>query len=596
MRCGQRRRAAGPRAEHAAAPAPPPRRRWRGPSDASPAPRGLRARRRGSRARGGSGCPGRRRSPRTARAARRCSEPSAPSRNIFTPPDPDPLAARSRCAAPPRCAPSSWSSWTCWSTRRRSSPRCAEQLEVAQAVGLHGVDPVTPQPVRFPLRVQERAQHLGGAGGAGRAARRSFCASSSSSPVGSPVRASRTISPPGGSGVSRVMPQRRSASPFSQAPWMSWLSQDHGAVRDARGRGRRGPGARAQQVAVPALAEHPASARPAEAAATRGAPPPPAGDPVEVHPAPVERPGGEVDVGVGDPRASRSPPPRSQRRARSGEAAARSSASSPERGHPAAAQQERAPPAGGRRGGGSRSRRGAASCGRPGVRRPCAAGGGCGGRERRRRQDRTARAGLAMPAPARPPASSCGSAPEGPSSARFPVVCRSSVTGPARRCTRVRGRPPRHCRQLHGYQYVDTPEGLAAHAAARSQARPLLGVDTEAAGYHRYLDRLSLVQVSSRRGELPDRPARARGPLAPRRRCSTTRRSEKIFHDADFDLRILDRDAGLTCRASSTRRSPPPSWASARWGSAPSWRSSWASSSPRRTSGPTGRSGRSRRG
>ena len=47
------------------------------------------------------------------------------------------------------------------------------------------------------------------------------------------------------------------------------------------------------------------------------------------------------------------------------------------------------------------------------------------------------------------------------------------------------------------YDYIDTPHGLRA-LVDELRGEPLLAVDTEAAGYHRYFDRLSLVQVSTR--------------------------------------------------------------------------------------------------
>jgi ribonuclease D len=73
---------------------------------------------------------------------------------------------------------------------------------------------------------------------------------------------------------------------------------------------------------------------------------------------------------------------------------------------------------------------------------------------------------------------------------------------------------------------------------------PLLGVDTEAAGYHRYLDRLSLLQISSRsRTYLVDPLGDV--DVSGLRGIFTDSGIEKIFHDADFDLRILDRDEGL---------------------------------------------------
>lgn len=94
------------------------------------------------------------------------------------------------------------------------------------------------------------------------------------------------------------------------------------------------------------------------------------------------------------------------------------------------------------------------------------------------------------------------------------------------------------------HQYIDTPEDLR-ETVRRLSSEPLIGVDTEAAGYHRYLDRLSLVQISSRTENFLIDPL-AISDLSALAPLFTDRGIEKLFHDADFDLRILDRDQGLT--------------------------------------------------
>jgi ribonuclease D len=96
------------------------------------------------------------------------------------------------------------------------------------------------------------------------------------------------------------------------------------------------------------------------------------------------------------------------------------------------------------------------------------------------------------------------------------------------------------------YQYIDTPDGLRA-LAERLRDLPLLGVDTEAAGYHRYFDRLSLVQVSSRTENFLIDPL-ALSDLSPLREFLADPAVETVFHDADYDLRILDRDLGFQVR------------------------------------------------
>ncbi|HEU0076786.1 MAG TPA: ribonuclease D [Longimicrobiaceae bacterium] len=92
------------------------------------------------------------------------------------------------------------------------------------------------------------------------------------------------------------------------------------------------------------------------------------------------------------------------------------------------------------------------------------------------------------------------------------------------------------------YEYVETPEHLE-RVIERLRGLPLIAADTEAAGYHRFLDRLSLIQLSSREENfLIDPLAFDVSPLKPLFEDPAV---EKIFHDADYDLRILDRDAGM---------------------------------------------------
>lgn len=96
------------------------------------------------------------------------------------------------------------------------------------------------------------------------------------------------------------------------------------------------------------------------------------------------------------------------------------------------------------------------------------------------------------------------------------------------------------------YEYVDTPQGIEA-VAERLRGLPLVAADTEAAGYHRYLDRLSLVQLSSRDENFLVDPL-AVPDLGPLGELLEDPNVETLFHDADFDLRILDRDAGIHVR------------------------------------------------
>jgi ribonuclease D len=92
------------------------------------------------------------------------------------------------------------------------------------------------------------------------------------------------------------------------------------------------------------------------------------------------------------------------------------------------------------------------------------------------------------------------------------------------------------------HEYIERPDRLIA-LVDELRGEPLLGVDTEAAGYHRYFDKLSLLQLSTRtRNYLVDPFSVELGPLG---ELFADPGVEKIFHDADYDVRILDRDAGL---------------------------------------------------
>ena len=78
----------------------------------------------------------------------------------------------------------------------------------------------------------------------------------------------------------------------------------------------------------------------------------------------------------------------------------------------------------------------------------------------------------------------------------------------------------------------------------RLRLAPLLAVDTEAASFHRYEDRIYLLQVSSRTETAVVDPL-AVGTLAPLASILSDPAVEIVFHDADYDLRLLDREYGF---------------------------------------------------
>ncbi len=96
------------------------------------------------------------------------------------------------------------------------------------------------------------------------------------------------------------------------------------------------------------------------------------------------------------------------------------------------------------------------------------------------------------------------------------------------------------------YRYVSDPgefERLARHVAGE----PLVAVDTEAASFHRYVDRIYLIQVSTRRETAIIDPL-AVADVGALGEILADPAVEVVFHDADYDLRILDRDYGVRAR------------------------------------------------
>jgi ribonuclease D len=73
---------------------------------------------------------------------------------------------------------------------------------------------------------------------------------------------------------------------------------------------------------------------------------------------------------------------------------------------------------------------------------------------------------------------------------------------------------------------------------------PLLAVDTEAASFHRYRDRVYLLQVSSRQRTAVVDPLAVRD-LDALGRVLADPAVEIVFHDADYDLRLLEQEYGF---------------------------------------------------
>jgi len=81
----------------------------------------------------------------------------------------------------------------------------------------------------------------------------------------------------------------------------------------------------------------------------------------------------------------------------------------------------------------------------------------------------------------------------------------------------------------------------------RLRREPRVALDTEAASFHRYVDRVYLLQASSDRESVLIDPL-AIVDLSPVGELLAAPEVEVVFHDADYDLRILHRDYGFVGR------------------------------------------------
>lgn len=94
--------------------------------------------------------------------------------------------------------------------------------------------------------------------------------------------------------------------------------------------------------------------------------------------------------------------------------------------------------------------------------------------------------------------------------------------------------------------YLDTSEAVDNFVAS-IQSAPALAVDTEGASFHRYVDRIYLLQLSTPHHHAIIDPLRV-APLAGLGALLESPKVEVVFHDADYDLRLLHQDYGWRVR------------------------------------------------
>jgi ribonuclease D len=95
-------------------------------------------------------------------------------------------------------------------------------------------------------------------------------------------------------------------------------------------------------------------------------------------------------------------------------------------------------------------------------------------------------------------------------------------------------------------RYVESDREVG-EVADRIGDSELIAADTEAAGYHRYHDRVCLLQLSTRTDTFVI-DTLAVDQLEPLAALFARPETEVVLHDADFDLRLLARDFGIAVR------------------------------------------------
>ena len=100
----------------------------------------------------------------------------------------------------------------------------------------------------------------------------------------------------------------------------------------------------------------------------------------------------------------------------------------------------------------------------------------------------------------------------------------------------------------HTPAFVDRPEQAARDLAAIASVKEI-ALDTEGASFHRYVDRIYLLQLSTRdRSMILDPLAVDGAALAPLGALLESPTVETVLHDADYDLRLLHQDYGWHVR------------------------------------------------
>ena len=96
----------------------------------------------------------------------------------------------------------------------------------------------------------------------------------------------------------------------------------------------------------------------------------------------------------------------------------------------------------------------------------------------------------------------------------------------------------------HEPLFIDRPDAAARQLSPLATVREI-AIDTEGASFHRFVDRVYLLQLSTRdHTMIVDPLAIDAAALQPVRALVESPDVETVFHDADYDLRLLQQDYG----------------------------------------------------
>jgi len=90
--------------------------------------------------------------------------------------------------------------------------------------------------------------------------------------------------------------------------------------------------------------------------------------------------------------------------------------------------------------------------------------------------------------------------------------------------------------------YLDSPEAANRFLSSIATTRAV-AIDTEGASFHRYVDRIYLLQLSTEAHHAILDPLKVESPMG-LGSLLESREVEVVFHDADYDLRLLHQDYG----------------------------------------------------